>query len=124
MDNNDRYNQFILELINRTKLKKIEWKYLDDNAELESKLKYSKANLPGSYDTDQSFYFSEGNSYVVLFTTNGKYVNTILLVVPSTFRQIKLISDDEYTANLTRLLENVKRCFPNAEDFIDEFLES
>lgn len=124
MDNNDRYNQFILKLINQTKNKEIEWKYLADDLVLEKDLQNSKAAIPKNYDTDQSFYFLKGNSYVTILTTIGRYAKTFLLIVPSTFRQIKTIDDDEYTANLTRLLENIKRCFPNPEDFIDEFLES
>lgn len=126
MDNETRYQEFILALIKKTKLEELPWEYLADDPDQAIEFKeYLNDRWPNNFDTDQSFYFFQDNSYVVLLVYRdlNRYV-IALYVIPSTYRQSMKILGDEYTANLTRLLENVKRCFPNPEDFIDEFLES
>ena len=46
----------------------------------------------------------------------------VLYVVPNTYKKIVKLSPDEYGELITRLLNLVESQFPNAEDFIEEYI--
>lgn len=134
----NNYSNFIDSLITGTKNKTIIWDYLDTRSDLYEKF----VDNSEDFYTDDSFYAPYNDSYFVLISTkeeitSGKfdkygeyilptYVDVIkLAVIPSTFRDIKVISgadNKNYSSALIRLRNLIKKDFPNSDDIIEQFI--
>lgn len=132
------YNRFIDSLIAGTKDKTISWDYLDTRRDLYNKFVDDVEN----FHTDDSFYASYYDSYFVLISMEDMVLsgsnNLItgypeyvcgdvikLAVIPSTFRDIKIISSEDdktYSSALIRLRNLIKKDFPNSDDIIEKFI--
>lgn len=127
-----RYVDFLNKLINSTKERKIDWKYLDTNQELYEGMEWIKTSTEfalwgGSkektvldFNKEDSFYAQEDGTYIVIYVWGNRPAK--LYVVPSTFKKVVIFTPDEYGEYITRLLNLVQNQFPNGESFIDVFL--
>lgn len=125
------YVKFLDALINTTKLKKLQWAYLDSNKELIKGMNWCTTPLfstifsgegEPTFNVEDSFYAKSENTYIVIFVSGNNPAS--LYVIPNTFKKIVHLSADEYGDQITRLLNLVQSLFPNAESFIDKFLQS
>ena len=126
-----KYISFITMLINKTKAKTTKWSYLDSNVKLYNGMGWARSNyfdaLLGNqkpepdFDTEDSFYTNDNGVYIILLVRGSQPAN--LYVVPDTYKKIVCLSAEEYGEHITRLLNLVQSQFPNAEAFIDEFLQ-
>lgn len=73
-----------------------------------------------NFNTEDSFYINVDGTYVVIFVEGNNPAS--LYVIPSTFKKILHLSADEYGEGITRLLNIVQSQFPNAEQFVKNFL--
>lgn len=66
------------------------------------------------------------NIYLVLFQEkdDNDNVRTFFYVVPTTFKNILKLNEKDCPQEITRLLNIVKKQFPNSEDYIDEILNT
>ena len=129
-----KYVDFLNKLINDTKEKKVFWKYLDTNKELYKNMGWTTsffnvAVLVGNedkerpdFDREDSFYARISNTFVVLYVWGNQPAK--LYVIPETYKIIVALTPDEYGEHITRLLNLVQSQFPNAETFIDNFLNT
>ncbi len=129
-----RYIDFLNKLINDTKDKKIKWKYLDTNKTLYIGMEWTKTStefnlFSGSkekvsmdFNREDSFYANENGTFIVIFVWGNQPAK--LYVVPETFKKIVELTPEEYGEHITRLLNLVQSQFPNAETFIDNFLNT
>lgn len=127
-----RYVAFIEALIQQTKGKKLNWRYLDREETLCEEMGWVKTNsifgpLVGTtgsttpdFDTENSFCVNVSGTYVVLYVWNNQPAK--LYVIPSTFKKVATLTPEEYGEHITRLLNLVQSLFPSAEAFIDTFL--
>lgn len=132
MAENQNYIEFITRLIEETKDKKIQWKYLDQNHELYSTMGWTKFSLikasAPDFNVDDSYYAKIDNTYIVLLTNVGEEESnygreiTKLYVVPNTYRKSLKIPEDEYGDSIIRLFNMVQSQFPDAQKFIVSFL--
>lgn len=128
---NEKYISFLKKVIEDTKEKKMVWHYLDSNASLYEGMNWTKKEteynffstkekVHPDFDTEDSFYTSIGNTFIVLFVDNSQ--PAILYVVPNTYKKVVTLSPDEYGELITRLLNLVESQFPNGENFIEEYI--
>lgn len=124
---------FLNSLIQKTTNNEIRWNYLDDefNRDLIDNIGLIEYNpIDDShyifdFNVDSSFIFShEDQNIHVLLVTDYEDNFPSLQIVPFTYRQIMTIDDSEYTATLTKLLNAVKRQFPNPHDFMESFIKN
>lgn len=128
---NEKYIIFLKNIIEDTKNRKMEWDYLDANASLYEGMNWTRTKTEFSalstkekeypnFDRENSFYTSIGSTYIVLLVRSNQ--PAVLYVVPNTYKKIVKLSPDEYGELITRLLNLVESQFPNAEDFIEEYI--
>lgn len=128
---NEKYILFLTNIIENTKERRIEWDYLDTNVSLYEGMNWTKTKTEfgvfstkekeyPNFDRENSFYTSIGNTYIVLLVHSNQ--PAILYVVPNTYKKVVKLSPDEYGELITRLLNLVESQFPNAEDFIEEYI--
>ena len=128
-----RYIDFIENMINKTKEKKIRWYYLDGKQELYEGMGWTKSKkeyelfrgnieiLTPNFNTEESFYASIDDIYIVIYVWKDQPAK--LYIVPYTYKKVTTLTPDEYGEYITRLLNLVQSQFPNAETFIDNFLK-
>ena len=123
------YVKFLDVLINETKIKKIKWEYLDKNKNLIKNMDWVTTSLFSSmtatdpepnFNTEDSFYAQSSNTYIVIHVYGNNPAS--LYVIPPTFKKIVHLSADEYGDQITRLLNLVQSQFPNADQFIRDFI--
>ena len=126
-----KYVDFIEGIINRTKEKKISWRYLDSNESLYEGMRWTKTRseyvmfgtnkevTSPDFDVESSFYAAIRNMFVVIYVWGSHPAK--LYVVPNTYKKVVTLTPDEYGEYITRLLNIVQSQFPNAETFIEEF---
>lgn len=124
---------FILKIIQRTKEKKMEWKYLDENRTLYEGMGWAnkKVNhgffspttetITPNFNIEDSFFTRIGDMCIVIYVRNDTPAS--LFVVPNTYKKVVVLTPDEYGDYITQLLNLVESQFPNAESFIDDFLD-
>lgn len=126
-DNN--YVKFLDVLIKETKNKKMKWLYLDGNKSLIKNMHWYNESFLATmtsvepepnFNTEDSFYLQTGNTYIVIYVYGNNPAS--LYVIPSTFKKIVHLSADEYGEHITRLLNIVQSQFPNADQFIKDFI--
>jgi hypothetical protein len=126
MDNDtQRNNTFIEKLITLSKTPEyLEWEYLDQDDILNDKI-HTLLIRSSEVLNDLSFFFRKDNSFVVLLTfcDTAKKLTNMIIIIPDTFRNPKALSGNEYQENITRLVNVVKRNFPDPDDFIDSILD-
>ena len=127
-----RYIEFIEKIIIKTKAISLGWKYLDTKKELyegmgwtSSKIEYepfrgNREILSPNFNTEDSFYTNVDNIYIVIYVWRDQPAK--LYIVPYTYKKVTALTPDEYGEYITRLLNLVQSQFPNAENFIDNFL--
>ena len=127
-----RYVAFIEGLIQQTKEKKLNWRYLDKNKELYEGMGWTRAKasyglftgnqevLVPDFNREDSFFTNVGDMYIVLHVWGSQPAN--LYVVPNTYKKVTTLTPEEYGEHITRLLNLVQSQFPSAEAFIDKFL--
>lgn len=126
----EAYNtRFVDALIRKTRFKDITWQYLDSNVSLCKHMGWLTENfivsITGSegtpnFNTEDSFYIEMDGTYVVIYVEGNNPAS--LYVIPPTFKKILHLSADEYGEGITRLLNMVQAQFPNAEQFVKDFL--
>ncbi len=127
-----RYINFIEDLIRRTKEQKLNWRYLDRNSHLYEGMHWvderptlhifssgGDKTVP-NFNVEDSFYTNIGDTYVVLYVWNNNPAK--LYVVPNTYKKVVKLEPDEYGEYITRLLNLVQSQFPSGEAFIDSIL--
>lgn len=121
--------RFVDALIRKTKFKDITWQYLDSNASLCKRMGWMSENLLASltgsesslnFNAEDSFYIEVDGTYVVIYVEGNNPAS--LYVIPPTFKKILHLGADEYGEGITRLLNMVQSQFPNAEQFVKNFL--
>lgn len=124
---------FILKIIQQTKEKKMEWKYLDENRTLyegmgwaNKKVNYgffspTTETITPNFNIEDSFFTRIGDMCIVIYVRNDTPAS--LFVVPNTYKKVVVLTPDEYGDYITQLLNLVESQFPNAESFIDDFLD-
>ena len=121
--------RFVELLIKKTKAKSITWQYLDTNKSLCKSMGWMTENLLASltgsdntphFNTEDSFYIEVDGTYIVIYVEENNPAS--LYVIPPTFKKILHLSADEYGQGITRLLNLVQSQFPNAEQFIKNFV--
>lgn len=129
-----KYIEFLNKLIDDTKERKIEWKYLDKNKALYEGMNWTKASnllsiFAGEKDTvcadfnvEDSFYTIANETYIVIYVYGTQPAT--LYVIPKTFKKVVILSPDLYGEFITRLLNLVQSQFPSGDAFIDSFLKS
>ena len=129
----NRYVDFLNKLINETKEKKINWKYLDSNKSLYEGMNWTytsteyslfvgeKEKLKPNFNTEDSFYANKNGTYIVIYVSTNQPAS--LFIVPETYKKVVEFSPDEYGEYITRLLNLVQSQFPSADAFIDDFLK-
>ena len=128
---NEKYISFLKKIIEDTKENKIQWRYLDSNISLYEGMEWTKMktefglfppkeHVYPNFDTENSFYTSIIDTYVVLLV----HINqpAILYVVPKTYKKVVVLNPDEYGELITRLLNLVESQFPTGENFIEEYV--
>ena len=145
MSNKDEKKVF-LKMIELTKEGKITWDYLDNFENVYEKLlikprsplqsknpletleQFSTIPIRREFDSDNSFVVCINDNYLVLCVwiddvRNHKVLadRLILEVVPRTFKDVSVYSDDE-DGDLVQLQTLVKSKFPNTEDIINDIL--
>lgn len=127
----DRYVSLLKKIIEDTKEMKIIWHYLDSNVSLYEGMNWTKTktevglfsakeHVYPNFDTENSFYTSIMDTYIVLLVHSNQ--PAILYVVPKTYKKVVTLSPDEYGELITRLLNLVESQFPNGEHFIEEYV--
>ena len=129
-----RYIDFIENIILRTKEKNISWKYLDKNEDLYVGMGWYKTEkeyglflnsdkkiIKPNFNLEDSFFAHMGNMYLVIYVWGNRPAS--FYVVPNTYKKIVSLAPEEYGDYITRLLNLVQSQFPNAETFIDDFLK-
>lgn len=127
-----RYVDFIENIIERTKEKKITWRYLDTNKKLYEGMHWTttktdfgllanlkEVTLP-DFNQEDSFYANVGGTYIVIYVWKDQPAS--LYVVPETYKKVVWLAPNEYGASITRLLNLVQSQFPSGEGFIDSIL--
>lgn len=127
-----RYVDFIEKIIERTKEKKIAWRYLDTNKALYEGMHWTttktdfgflasikEITLP-DFNQEDSFYANIDGTYIVIYVWKDQPAS--LYVVPETYKKVVWLTPDEYGASITRLLNLVQSQFPSGEGFIDSIL--
>lgn len=129
-----KYVTFLNKIIGDTKEKKIKWDYLDKNRALYEGMEWTKTTneygLFGvkteeksiDFNREDSFYANISGTYVVIYVWGNQPAK--LYVVPKTYKKVVILTPDEYGEYITRLLNLVQSQFPNAESFIDQFLNN
>lgn len=129
-----RYVDFLNKLIDETKNRKIGWKYLDTNKPLYNGMEWTETThefnlFAGStekvsinFNKEDSFYANENGTYIVIYVLGNQPAK--LYVIPETYKKIVILNPDEYGEYITRLLNLVQSQFPNAEAFIDDYLNN
>ena len=129
-----RYTEFIEKIISRTKSNSLNWSYLDTKKELyegmgwvNTKTEYelfrgNKEIITPDFNVEDSFYTNIDNMYIVIYVWRDQPAK--LYIVPYTYKKVTSLTPDEYGEYITRLLNLVQSQFPNAETFIDSFLEN
>lgn len=127
-----RYVAFIEGLIQRTKEKKLHWRYLDKNKELYQGMEWTRAKasyglftggheeIVPDFNREDSFFTNIGDMYIVLYVWGSQPAK--LYIVPNTYKKVTILNPEEYGEHITRLLNLVQSLFPSAEAFIDKFL--
>ena len=129
-----RYVDFIENIIERTKEKTIDWRYLDTNKALYEGMHWTKSKtefglftsskevtLP-DFNQEDSFYANVGGTCIVIYVWKDQPAS--LYVVPETYKKVVWLAPDEYGASITRLLNLVQSQFPSGEGFIDSILSN
>ena len=123
------YIKFLDVLINETKNKKIRWAYLDTNKELIKSMEWcstsflsamTSSNPEPNFNTEDSFFVKSENTFIVIYVYGDNPAS--LYVIPNTYKKILHLSADEYGDQITRLLNLVQSQFPNADQFIKDFI--
>lgn len=129
-----RYIDFLNKIIIDTKNKQIDWRYLDTNRALYEGMGWVKKTteyvlfsgnqekISLDFNTEDSFYANVNGTYIVIYVWGSQPAK--LYVVPETYKKVVTFTPDEYGEYVTRLLNLVQSQFPNAESFIDSFLNT
>lgn len=129
-----KYIEFLNKLIDDTKERKIEWKYLDKNKILYEGMNWTKVSSVldlfsgekektyADFNVEDSFYTTVNETYIVIYVYGTQPAT--LYVIPRTFKKVVILSPDLYGEFITRLLNLVQSQFPSGEAFIDSFLKS
>lgn len=128
------YINFIEEIIERTKAHSISWDYLDKKIDLYQGMDWTRTKTQidifygtkeseyVDFNVENSFYAKIDNTYIVLKVRNNNPAD--LFVIPYTFKKVVKMSADEYGEYITRLMNIVQSQFPDAKDFISNFLHN
>jgi len=128
----DKKILFIEGIIEKTKDNCISWDYLDKNKDLYTGMNWvnkepelfalwiPKQSHYLDFDSDNSFYAQIKKVYIVLKVMHNGLAD--LYVVPHTFKNVVRLSAEKYGEYIIRLLNLVQSQFPDANDFIDEFI--
>ena len=128
----NKYLLFLKKLIDDTKSRAIEWKYLDTNKTHYETMKWVKTTteysiLAGNkektildFNEDDSFVTKQGDTFIVIYVWGNHPAK--LYVIPYTYKKVIVLLPDEYGEYITRLLNLVQSQFPSADAFIDEFI--
>jgi len=129
-----RYVDFIENIIMMTKERKIEWRYLDGNQKLYEGMKWTitkneyvlfsgnKEIVSPDFNVEDSFYANVEDTYLVIYVWKDQPAE--LYVVPNTYKKVVTLTPDEYGEHITRLLNIVQSQFPSGEGFIDGILST
>ena len=129
----NRYIDFLNKLINETKERKIDWKYLDSNKPLYEGMNWTttstnfilfvgeKEKVSPNFNTEDSFYANENGTNIVIYVLENQPAS--LFIVPGTYKKIVELAPEDYGEYITRLLNLVQSQFPSADAFIDDFLK-
>ena len=129
-----KYIDFLNKLIDDTKERKIDWKYLDKNKTLYEGMNWTKVSSVlglfsgekektyADFNVEDSFYTIVNETYIVIYVYGTQ--TATLYVIPRTFKKVVILSPDLYGEFITRLLNLVQSQFPSGEAFIDSFLKS
>lgn len=123
------YVKFLDLLIMETKLNKIGWSYLDTNKNLIKNMGWCTTSVISQmfageaepiFNTEDSFFAQSGDTAIVIYVKGDNPAS--LYVIPSTYKKIVHLGADEYGGQITRLLNLVQSKFPNADQFISDFI--
>lgn len=129
-----KYVEFLNKLIDDTKKRKIEWKYLDKNKIIYEGMNWTKTSnllsifageketICADFNVEDSFYTIASETYIVIYVYGTQPAS--LYVIPKTFKKIVFLSPEIYGEFITRLLNLVQSQFPSGDAFIDSFLKS
>ena len=129
-----KYIEFLNKLIDDTKERKIDWKYLDKNKTLYEGMNWTKVSSVlglfsgekektyADFNVEDSFYTIVNETYIVIYVYGTQPAT--LYVIPGTFKKVVILSPDLYGDFITRLLNLVQSQFPSGDAFIDSFLKS
>lgn len=129
-----KYIEFLNKLIDDTKERKIDWKYLDKNKTLYEGMNWTKVSSVlglfsgekektyADFNVEDSFYTIVNETYIVIYVYGTQPAT--LYVIPGTFKKVVMLSPDLYGEFITRLLNLVQSQFPSGDAFIDSFLKS
>lgn len=124
----------IAKIINQTKEGKIAWEYLDKKAEIYQGMRWTTTRTQFDsflglkekecidFNRENSFYTKISGTYIVLKSYDNNPVD--LYIIPYTFKKVIKMSSSNYGEHITRLFNLVNSQFPDAKDFIDDFLDS
>lgn len=128
----NRYIEFLEKILQRTKRKKLEWKYLDDNTTLYEGMHWTRETqefgitimrtLRPNFDVENSFYCRIDGGYLVILVRSNQPAT--FYVIPDTFKNVVTLKAEMYGNYITRLLNLVQSFFPDGESFIDSILQN
>lgn len=134
---NKRYEDFIYKLLEETKLRQLNWSFLDTNIPLCKGMGWlsspynniaiiasviTESKITFKFDTDNSYYVSiSDNTFVVLLSPLDSDIPQ-LYVIPNGFKKTVQLSPQEYGIPITRLANIVSNQFPSGDQAISEFL--
>ena len=128
----ERNVKVIEKIITQTKEHKISWDYLDTKPEIYQGMDWvrTKTQLDAflgtkekeycDFNRENSFYARVNDTYIVVKSKNNNPSD--LYFIPYTFKKVVKMGAGEYGEYITRLLNLIHSQFPDAKDFINDFL--
>ena len=129
---NEKNIKVIEKIIDQTKKHQIKWDYLDNKPEIYQGMEWIRTKTQFdaflgtkekeylAFDRENSFYTCLKNTYIVIKSPINSPAS--LYIVPETFKKVVVMPAGEYGEYVTYLLNLVHSQFPDARDFIDDFL--
>lgn len=142
----ENYKELLEKMIELTKSEKISWNYLDSNKVVCDSMKFegvsplnhrkgiialaSAVSDKKIFDSDNSFVSKINHNYIILYCNlndaeDGKTLDErlMLMLVPRTFKDIKIYFSEGSDGTLLRLHTLVKSTFPSANDIENDILQ-
>lgn len=124
---NEKYANFIKDLTKKSKLKIVDWEYYEDDYEDIAAIYRNPSSQYYSrgYNPDETYmYFDDVTGTVIIFFTPLDIFmgSHSVIIIPSSGKNIAELEEEDYGSEISILKSVIMSQFPNADDFIDDFI--